>query len=286
MRLSLQFSRLGRVAAVLGMLLVLPGLGGVERLFAPKAELWPRWEAHDATSPRTIDHGLWGKFLSAHVIEDRNGPNLVSYAAVSPAESSALDQYLGAMAAVPISAFSRGEQMAYWVNLYNALTVRVILDHPAAESIRDIDISPGLFSDGPWDKKLIEVEGEQLSLNDIEHRILRPIWKDPRIHYAVNCASIGCPDLQAQPFTGAALNAQLEAAARAYVNDQRGVTVVGDEIIVSKIYGWFIEDFGDDQTGVLAHLQRYAEPELKKELSRIGEIADVAYDWSLNGGSR
>ncbi|MEM6668815.1 MAG: DUF547 domain-containing protein [Pseudomonadota bacterium] len=286
MRLSLQFSRLGRVAAVLGMLLVLPGLGGVERLFAPNAELWPRWEAHDAASRQTIDHGLWGKFLSAHVIEDRNGPNLVSYAAVSPAESSALDQYLGAMAAVPISAFSRDEQMAYWVNLYNALTVRVILDHPAAESIRDIDISPGLFSDGPWDKKLIEVEGEQLSLNDIEHRILRPIWKDPRIHYAVNCASIGCPDLQAQPFTGGALNAQLEAAARAYVNDPRGVTVVGDEIIVSKIYGWFIEDFGDDQTGVLAHLQRYAEPELKKELSRIGEIADVAYDWSLNGGSR
>lgn len=286
MRQNLRLNRFGQTAALLGMLMILPGLGGVERLFAPDAELWPRWRAHDATSARTIDHGRWGEFLASHVIDDPNGPNRVAYGAVSEADRAALDRYLDEMAKTAISGYARDEQMAYWINLYNALTVRVVLDHPSVDSIRDIDISPGLFSDGPWDADLIEVEGETLTLNDIEHRILRPIWRDPRIHYAVNCASIGCPDLQIRPFTGAQIDAQLEAAARAYVNDPRGVAIVGDDITVSKIYGWFIEDFGGDEAGVMAHLTRYAEPALKAELTRIGKLDDTAYDWSLNGAAR
>ena len=98
---------------------------------------------------------------------------------------------------------SRDEQLAYWINLYNALTVKVILDHYPVKSILDIDISPGWFSIGPWGKKLVAVEGVEISLDDIEHRILRPIWRDPRIHYALNCAAVGCPNLLREAFTGA-----------------------------------------------------------------------------------
>lgn len=98
------------------------------------------------------------------------------------------------MTALEISGYSRPEQFAYWFNPYKALTIQVVHDHYPVESIRNIDISPGLFADGPWKKKSVAVQAEKVSLDDVEHRILRAIWKDPRFHYAMKCASVGCPD--------------------------------------------------------------------------------------------
>jgi hypothetical protein len=98
------------------------------------------------------------------------------------------------LTALEISGYSRPEQFAYWFNLCNALTIQVVLDHYPVESIRDIDVSPGQFADGPWKKESVTVQAEKVSLDDIEHLILRAIWIDQRIHYAVNCASVGCPD--------------------------------------------------------------------------------------------
>lgn len=275
-----------RAAFLVLILVFLPGFGSGERLFAPKSDLWPRWSARDAGNEAVIDHDVWDRFLKSYVVDDPNGVNLVAYAKVSPADRAALDGYLAEMAAIRISGYAPDEQLAYWLNLYNALTVRVVLDHPAAKTIRDIDISPGWFASGPWDAEVIEIEGEKLTLNDIEHRIIRPVWRDPRIHYGVNCASIGCPNLAIDAYTGAAVDAQLEEAARSYVNDPRGVSISGDEVTVSKIYDWFIEDFGDSEAGVLRHLKRYAAPELKAELERIDALEDVAYDWALNGAPR
>jgi hypothetical protein len=171
---------------------------------APKAELWPRWEAHVATSTQQVDHQAWDTFLNTYLIAQHpSGVNQVNYAAVTPKDRQALQAYLAALEATPVSALNRNEQMAYWINFYNALTVEVILDHYPVSSIRRINISPGLFTRGPWDAPLVEVEGQPLTLNDMEHRILRPIWRDARIHYAVNCASIGCPNLQPRAFTRA-----------------------------------------------------------------------------------
>ena len=185
------------------------------------------------------------------------------------------------MAALAVGGYSRPEQFAYWVNLYNALTVRVVLDHYPVASIRDLYISPGLFAKGPWGRQLVEVEGEGLTLNDIEHRILRPIWGDPRIHYAVNCASIGCPNLLAEAFTAGTSDRLLDSAARAYVNHPRGVSLQGDGITVSSIYNWFASDF-DADGGVLPHLLRHASAELAEQLQRRPRIVDYVYDWSLN----
>ena len=249
---------------------------------APKADLWPYWEAHDPASEATIDHAAWAAFLESYVVPGDDGVHRVRYGDVSPADRAALDAYLSDLAAVPIRSYARPEQMAYWINLYNALTVQVVLDHYPVDSIRDIDISPGLFSSGPWGAELITVEGEALTLDDIEHRILRPIWRDPRVHYGVNCASIGCPDLARAPFTGADLDAQLDQAARAYVNHPRGVTIERDELIVSSIYDWFEADFGSSEAGVIAHLRRYAEPTLAERLARFDAIDGDRYDWRLN----
>lgn len=274
---------LPRLSMLVLLLLVLPGFGSGERLFAPSSEPWPRWERHDPASATTVDHKEWSAFLARHMRPGRNGDAArLDYGAVSATDRAALSRYVAMLAEVPVSTLNRDEQMAYWINLYNTLTMQVVLDAYPVTSIRDIDISPGLFASGPWGKALVTVEGEGLSLNDIEHRILRPVWRDPRIHYAVNCASIGCPDLRVTAWASASLDADLDAAARAYVNSPRGVRVSDGEITVSKIYDWFIEDFGGDEAGVLAHLTRYATGPTADALTRIGDLSGTDYDWSLN----
>lgn len=271
-----------RITAIWAFSLVLVFAGAVSAAAAPKAELWPRWTKHNELSSYAIDHEVWSKFLAKYVRTDADGVNVLGYGDISKRDRADLASYIVTLAMAPISDYSRGEQRAFWLNLYNALTVQLILDHFPVASIRDIDISPGWFATGPWGKKLIEVEGVALSLDDIEHRILRPIWKDPRIHYGVNCASIGCPNLQATAFTRENTDELLTAGARAYVNSPRGAQFVGDDLYVSSIYDWFMEDFGGSYDGVIRHLRRYAEPALEKKLLAARSVEGTRYDWSLN----
>ncbi len=258
----------------------LAGFVSLEALFAPKADLWPRWAAHEATSTARIDHGNWTRFLRVYVKPDPTGLNRVDYRGVTPADRKALADYIARLAALPVSRYSRPEQLAYWINLYNALTVSQILTHYPLKSIRDI--SSGLFGGGPWDESLVEIESEDISLNDIEHRILRPIWKDPRIHYAVNCASVGCPNLLQSAFTAGTAETMLEEAAKAYVNSPRGVRVDADGLTVSSIYVWFQDDFGGTDASVIAHFRSYADSALNMILQGRDSINGHAYDWSLN----
>ncbi len=255
---------------------------------APKAKLWERWSTYEASSRARIDHSSWDRFLKTYVRANPDGVNRVDYAHVSEVDKELLGNYVAKLGSVRISTYSREEQRAYWINLYNALTVKVVLDHYPVESIRDIALgwlalAPGA---GPWRKKLVEIEGEQLSLNDIEHRILRPIWHDPRLHYALNCASIGCPNLQPEAYTHDNGEALLNRAAREFVNHPRGCSVENGRLTVSKIYTWFQEDFGDSDAGVIDHLRRYAQPALAGRLGGVERIADDAYDWSLNDTAR
>lgn len=275
---------LSKLAGLMAIILFLPGFGSGERLFAPSADLWERWTAHDPASGAVVDHAIWDDLLAKYLQSRAGGANLFDYAglASSAPDRADLARYLDLLSATPVSSLNRDEQMAFWINLYNVLTVKVVVDHLPVASIRDIDISPGILSSGPWGKELVSIEGQALSLNDIEHRILRPIWRAPFVHYAVNCASIGCPDLKASAWTADKLDADLEAAARAYVNDPRGVRIDGDAIVVSRIYDWFIEDFGGSEKSVLAHLKTYADAKLLADLKRIDRIDDTAYDWRLN----
>ncbi len=246
---------------------------------APRAELWERWTAHTAGSEATVDHSAWDAFLKAHLVE-RDGVRLVRYADVSAESRDALRRYVADLEAVDVGALDRGEQLAFWVNLYNARTVGLILEHYPVGSIRDIP--GGLFTRGPWDLDVLTVEGEALTLNDIEHRILRPIWKDPRIHYAVNCASVGCPNLAADAYTAANAEGLLERGAAEYVNHPRGARVEDGRLTVSSIYVWFQEDFGGDDAGVIRHLAGHARPGLRARLEGVARIASDDYDWSLN----
>jgi hypothetical protein len=249
---------------------------------APKAELWPKWSAHQAGSAERVDHGAWDRLLAARLVPGPDGINRFAYGAVSANERQALDSYIAMLVALPVSRLDRPEQRAYWINLYNALTIQVVLSRYPVKSIRDISISPGLFSSGPWGKKLVSVEGEPVSLDDIEHRVLRPIWRDPRTHYAVNCASIGCPNLLPKAFTAANMEELLNAGARAYVNHPRGARVEGGKLKVSSIYHWFQEDFGGNAAGVTRHLRQYAEGPQAQALAGVASIDGHDYDWALN----
>ena len=250
---------------------------------APSAEPWPRWERQDAASAQRVDQAPWAGLLRRYLRPGQDGVNRFAYGAVAPADRAALEADLARLVAVPVSRLSRAEQRAYWINLYNELTVAVVLRHYPVESITRINLTPGLFNAaGPWDAKLVRVEDEPLSLNDIEHRILRPIWRDPRIHYALNCASVGCPDLQPEPYTGANTEAALERAAAEYVNHPRGFAVRGGSLTVSSIYTWYKSDFGGTDAGVIEHLRRHAAPEKRAALEGVTSVARNAYDWKLN----
>jgi len=231
------------------------------------------------------DHAPWARLLEAHLEQGEGGaPNRFDYGALKAngEDRAALRSYIASLEATDPDVLSRDEAFAFWVNLYNALTVEVVIDHYPVASIRDIAISPGLFSTGPWGKKLVTVAGRELSLDDIEHGILRPDFGDSRVHYAVNCASVGCPDLASRPYTGDELDAMLDRAARAYVNSPRGARVENGRLTASSIFKWYMKDFGGTEEGVLAELRKYAGPDLAAALENVSGVASYDYDWSLN----
>lgn len=266
---------------LLSMLVI--GLGVVPAAAAPKADPWPFWEANDPASRVHVDHAPWDRFLQKYVVTNHpSGINRVRYAAVTPEDRKRLAAYIQQLRQVGVTKLNRSEQKAYWINLYNALTVKVVLDHYPVKSIRDIDISPGFFSRGPWGAKLLSIQGQEVSLNDIEHRILRPLWKDNRVHYAVNCASLWCPNLQPEAYTPENTETFLEKGAREYVNHLRGVRFAGDRLYLSSIYDWFQSDFGGSEEGVLRHLQKYAGPALAARLKNFKGGISYDYDWRIN----
>lgn len=250
---------------------------------APRAELWPRWQKNNPASTQKIDHSIWHRFLKKYVVAPHpSGINRVRYQAVSDEERKSLEVYLQTLQGLPISTYNRAEQKAFWINLYNAVTLELILSRFPVASIREINISPGLFVKGPWGAKLVTIEGEKLSLDDIEHRILRPIWRDSRVHYAVNCASLGCPNLQPTAFTADNTESLLEKAAKEYINHPRGVAIGNGKLKVSSIYVWFQEDFGGGE-GLMEHWREYAEGPLADALQTYAGGLEHAYDWRLNG---
>ena len=223
---------------------------------------------------------VWGSLLKTYVSTPPDGINRFDYKRVSATDSKRLLSYLGQMQELDPSKMPDEEQKAYWINLYNALTVKLVLDHYPVKSIRDI--RSGFFSIGPWNEELAHVGGKTLSLNNIEHDILRKRWKDSRIHYALNCASLGCPNLRPEPFTAQRLNEQLDHAASAYVNSPRGANIRHDKLTVSSIYNWYTEDFGTSDKSVIAHIASYSTAARAAQLNKMSDIYAYQYDWSLN----
>ena len=225
-------------------------------------------------SDAMVDHGLYAELLEQYT---QNGT--VDYQGFKNAEVQ-LDQYLKSLEKTDTKMLSRDEQFAFYVNAYNAWTIKLILTHyPGIKSIKDL----GSIFKSPWKKKFVLIDGDITTLDHIEHGILRPRFKDPRVHFAVNCASKGCPPLRSEPYHADVLEQQLDEMTRAFINDPRRYRLEGQTLYVSRIFKWFPEDFNDD---VVGFFYTYAHEALKKQLEdNKGKISIkyMDYDWSLNG---
>ncbi len=254
----------------------------------PQPEPISEWDVSDESSVEAIDHGPWQDILDGYLDPDAQGVNVLDYGALAASSDDAakLAGYVEHLEGIDPRDYRRAEQMAYWINFYNARTVKMVLDSYPVDTIREIHQGDAPMT-GPWKDVCANVAGRDLTLDQIEHEILRPIWRDKRIHYAVNCAAYSCPQLMDTAFTAANTESLLEAGARAYVNSARGVDVVDDEFIVlSSIYQWYPEDFGSTEESVFQHLVNYADADLAAFLEGFQGTIDYDYDWKLNQPQR
>lgn len=251
--------------------------GGCASWFAPKAKLRGHpleasLRASTTARTSTFDHTDWAAVLAAAA---RPEQGRFDYAAVPRA---ALDRYLNRLASVDLAALPTAEQKALLINAYNALTVHLIVDQPTLpDSIRDLD--------DPWGTARWTVGGATTSLDDIEHALLRPIFRDPRLHFALNCASVGCPPLRVEPFEAATLDAQLDAATRDTLARDTWLRIDGRTLHVTPLLSWYGPDFTAEgwqprADSVAAWLVAYGPPELAAiERPRV---RFMSYDWRLN----
>jgi hypothetical protein len=247
--------------------------------------------------PQTFDHSYaaWDVLLKKHVkwLPDnkQSRANYKGFAA-DRAELKKVLESFSAVSAAQFAAFSKEQQMVFLINAYNAFTVEIILTkYPEIKSIKEL----GSFNRGPWKNEFFTLLGEKHHLDWIEHEQLRPKYAEPRVHVAVNCASIGCPALFPEAFTAPKLDAMLEDGMRRFVGDRTRNKFEGGKLQVSNIFKWFKEDFEKGNKG-FAKLEdvfaKYADLLTTDEAARAQikaktvSISHLDYDWSLNDTGR
>jgi len=241
------------------------------------------WDARNDESTQVVDHSQWQEILNTYLNdEDPSGINRFDYKSVTSEDSDKLDAYLDHLQSQSPRQLSSEEQFAYWVNLYNAKTVDYIIDGVQKDDIKSIkEIRSKFVIPGPWKRSDLKVEGKKLSLDNIEHGILRPIWKDHRIHYAVNCASIGCPNLLKTAYTLENTEDLLDIAEEDFLTHSRAARLDGETVILSSLFDWYGADFASSQSEFYEYLSDFVEPEIGDIL--LGEPnVKYDYDWGLN----
>lgn len=226
-------------------------------------------------SPKPPDHDLWEVLVSRHVSKD----GVVDYQGFQ-ADSELLYQYLDTLSAhhPDPAKWTKEEQLAYWINAYNAFTIRLILEHYPLKSIRDITLIDIPHVSSPWDIKFFKIGGKEYDLNMIEHDILRKQFNEPRIHFAIVCASKSCPALRNQAYHPLLLEDQLSDQASRFINNPAKNIIEPHKLQLSQIFNWFQDDF-TKQTTLIQFLNRYSTEHINAD----AKIEYLPYDWSLNG---
>ncbi len=218
----------------------------------------------DATPPPP-SHKIWNNLLTQYVSRAGN----VQYKSLKESRMDELEQYLKELADNPVQkSWTKAQKMAYWMNAYNAFTVKLILDNYPISSITNL--SGGKV----WDKKWIKLGDMTYSLNNIENDILRPMYKDARIHFAVNCAAKSCPPLLNRAWTDVNLEYYLEGQAKRFINHPDYNQISADKVVISKIFEWYAEDFGN----IIEYLNKYS----KTKINADAKVSYQEYDWALN----
>ncbi|HLU93886.1 MAG TPA: DUF547 domain-containing protein [Membranihabitans sp.] len=211
-----------------------------------------------------MDYSSYEKVLKNNVTDS----GIVDYESIIRNDLDVLNRFLDQISRTDPQRLSTDEQLAFWINAYNAFTIKLIIDHWPLRSIMEI------YDGEPWDKKWIGIDDKTYSLDDIEHDIIRDQFGDPRIHFAVNCAAKSCPPLLNKPYTGATLDKQLEDQTRKFINDSRSNQISQNQLILSKIFEWYAEDFAD----LKGFLNKYSESDINPDAS----VRYNTYDWTIN----
>ncbi|MFT6165434.1 MAG: hypothetical protein ACJAV5_000317 [Vicingaceae bacterium] len=213
-----------------------------------------------------FDHSLWDKLLLKNVSTQGN----VNYQGFKK-DQVVFDTYLALLSTTkPDGNWSRNETMAYWINAYNAFTIKLMLNNYPLKSIMEINGGKA------WDLKFIDIKGEKYSLNNIEHDILRKKYADPRIHFVVNCASVSCPKLSNSAFFADGLDEKLDKAAKEFINNSSKNEITATEAEISKLFDWYKDDFTKNGT-VVDYLNRYTTTKLTTT-----KISFKEYNWNIN----
>ena len=184
------------------------------------------------------------------------------------------------------------DKLAFWINTYNAFTLKIVCDNYPIESINDLHwgglVIATILGKTVWAKDLVTINGKDISLNEIEYDIISPTFKDPRVHFALVCASRGCPMLRNEAYEGEKIDSQLNEQARLFLNDpeKNSFDTTQHQATISKIFSWFSEDFGDDDDKVLDYIARYLPPDMADNIRKYVDDWDIDYqdyDWRLNG---
>ncbi len=230
-------------------------------------------------SPFDPNHPQWRTVLGRFVT---NGA--VNYAGLKR-EPADLDAYLDRLAAIPAAEFAqwpKAERLALLLNLYNAQTLRLIVDHYPLRSIRNIGVLPG----AAWKRPVVRWAGQVRSLDQLEHELIRPVFNEPRVHFALVCAAKGCPPLQAEPYVAAKLDAQLDDQARAFLGTtaKNRFDPKAGVLWLSPIFDWYGQDFRANSAGIIQFVTPFLPADARAELARTAkvEIRFTDYDWSLN----
>lgn len=226
-----------------------------------------------ATSKK-VDHSAWTKLLKKHVRQD----GFVNYQSLLE-DKPKLNAYTQDLSEnPPAEGWTDSEKIAYWINVYNAFTVKLIVDNYPLESIKDLNptLSVPLLRT-VWTQKWFQIGGKDFSLDQVEHKILRKDFEEPRIHFAVNCASVSCPILRQEAYTADRLDQQLDEQARVFINDERRNRIEQNEVEISKIFSWFTGDFTNGQA-LIAFLNQYSETMIDED----AKVTYMDYEWGLN----
>jgi hypothetical protein len=225
---------------------------------------------------KPVSHSIWDSLLKKHV-DDRG---MVDYKGMMK-DSTELKNYLNLLSKNHPNEknWSSEERLAYWINAYNAFTVKLILDYYPVESIKDIGSSINIpFVSTPWDIKFIEIEGEEYDLNNLEHGIIRKEFNEPRIHFALVCAAMSCPKLRNEAYTAKDLGAQLEEEATYFFNNEEKNKISADKVQLSKLLDWYWGDFKDTAKSRVEYVNRYS----KTKANADAKVEYLDYSWKLN----
>lgn len=249
-------------------------------------ELWEYWKQSDEYNQNRINYEFWEYILNKYVVKRNDGLQVVKYASFTREDRIALQQYLRQLSHYPITSYSRNAQLAYWLNLYNAQTIYMVVRNYPIKSVKKLNISPGTFNGGPWDKKAFIIEGNAVSLNNIQHNILRPIFGDDKIFYGLNNGSISAALLQDKPFTAQNVETMLDRMRETFISESAGVQITekGD-LKLSSMYKWFLYDFASDEATLLDYLRKYAKGSRKSQLEEFNLEKNkiiYSYNWKLN----